>query len=199
MTQTAPAWAFQGRREFRSRSAKGIERACPEESSPLDWGRLPVRMAIGNRFPLSSVGDRRPMELRLFTAEQASALIPYLEAKVKRIRATKRELDATARRLEVLSLIAGTGATGENPDVRARERTEARARHLAREIEEEVEAIQGRGCVVKDLDGGLVDFYALRGDRLVFLCWKSGEEEVAHWHPLDRGYAARKPLETHET
>src|SRR5262245_21915119 len=138
------------------------------------------------------------MEITLFTAEQATALIPYLEAKVKRIRSTKRELDATVRRLEVLALIVGAGAGAENPDVKARERTQARARHLAREIEEEIESIHGRGVVMKDLDEGLVDFYSLRGDRLVFLCWKSGEDVVAHWHPLDRGYASRRPLSTHE-
>jgi hypothetical protein len=138
------------------------------------------------------------MEITLFTAEQATALIPYLESKVKRIRSTKRELDATVRRLEVLALIVGTGASTDNPDVKARERTQARARHLAREIEEEIESIHARGVVMKDLDEGLVDFYGLRGDRLVFLCWKSGEDMVAHWHPLDRGYAARRPLSTHE-
>jgi len=138
------------------------------------------------------------MEIKLFTADEASALIPYLEAKVKRIRSTKRELDATVRRLEVLSLIVGAGAAVDNPDAKARERTQARARHLAREIEEEIEAIHERGVVMKDLNEGLVDFYGLLGDRLVFLCWKSGESVVAHWHPLDRGYAARQPLSTHE-
>jgi hypothetical protein len=139
------------------------------------------------------------MELRLFTPEQASALVPYLEAKVKRIRATKRELDATTRRLEVLALIAGAGAEEGNPDLKARERTDARARQLAREIEEEIEAIQARGCVMKDLELGLIDFYALRGDRLVFLCWRSGEEEVSYWHTLEGGYSTRRPFETHET
>ena len=140
------------------------------------------------------------MDLKLYTAEQATALVPYLEAKMKRIRSTKRELDATVRRLDVLALIstAGAGAVAENPDVKARERTQARTHHLTHEIQEELESIQTRGCVVKDLDEGLIDFYALRGDRLVFLCWKSGEEVVAHWHPLDRGYAARLPLSTHE-
>ena len=90
------------------------------------------------------------------------------------------------------------GAAPGNPDAKSRERTQARAHHLAHEIEEEIESIQSRGCVVKDLDEGLVDFYALRGDRLVFLCWKSGEEVVAHWHPLEGGFAARRPLSTHE-
>ncbi len=137
------------------------------------------------------------MELRVFSAEQASALVPFLQEKMERIRSLKRELDASARRLEVLSLIAVSGAAEGNPDLRARARAEARTRQLARGIEQEIEAIQGRGGLIKDLDEGLVDFYSLRGDRLVFLCWRSGEQEVAHWHPLDRGFAARRPLARH--
>jgi hypothetical protein len=39
----------------------------------------------------------------------------------------------------------------------------------------------------------------LRGDRLVFLCWKSGETEVTFWHSLDGGFAARRPLEQPES
>ena len=139
------------------------------------------------------------MELRLFTPEKASALVPYLEAKMKRLRVAKRELDVAARRLEVLGLIAGSGASEDNPDVRDRGAEADRVWALAREIEDEVEALQGRGCLVKDLDAGLVDFYSLRGDRLVFLCWKSGETEVTFWHSLDGGFAARRPLEQPES
>ncbi|HUK64136.1 MAG TPA: DUF2203 family protein, partial [Dongiaceae bacterium] len=58
-----------------------------------------------------------------------------------------------------------------------------------------LDAVDERGAVVKDLDLGLIDFYSLAGDRLVFLCWKLGEAEVAHWHPLDGGYASRRPLD----
>ena len=50
--------------------------------------------------------------------------------------------------------------------------------------------------MVKDLDQGLIDFYALAGDRLVFLCWKLGEREVAHWHPLDGGFEQRQSLQS---
>jgi hypothetical protein len=138
------------------------------------------------------------MELRLFTPEQASALVPYLEAKVKRVRDTKRELDAAARQLEVLGLIADSGASEDSPDVRSRAQAEARLHQLRREIEEEAEAIQARGCLIKDLDEGLVDFYSLRGDRLVFLCWKLGEQDVTFWHALDGGFARRRPLEQPE-
>ena len=55
-------------------------------------------------------------------------------------------------------------------------------------------AIHRRGCLIKDLELGLVDFYALAGDRLVMLCWKIDEPEIQHWHTLDGGFAGRQPL-----
>jgi hypothetical protein len=47
---------------------------------------------------------------------------------------------------------------------------------------------------VKDVQLGLLDFPSEREGRVVFLCWRYGEPEVAHWHEVDTGYAARKPL-----
>lgn len=50
------------------------------------------------------------------------------------------------------------------------------------------------GCVVKELDEGLVDFpYKLNG-RDVCLCWKEGEDRISHWHELETGYSGRKPI-----
>jgi len=50
------------------------------------------------------------------------------------------------------------------------------------------------GCIVKDVDMGLVDFPGLRGGQIVNLCWRLGEPEVAYWHSLDPGFASRQPL-----
>ena len=57
---------------------------------------------------------------------------------------------------------------------------------------DELEAI---GCVMKGIEAGLVDFYALRDDRLVFLCWRLGEERITHWHDLDTGVEGRQPTD----
>ncbi|TML32039.1 MAG: DUF2203 family protein, partial [Actinobacteria bacterium] len=57
-----------------------------------------------------------------------------------------------------------------------------------------VEELERLGVVVKDLDRGLVDFPALRGDEEVLLCWEVGEDEIAYWHGVDEGFAGRKPL-----
>lgn len=138
------------------------------------------------------------MELRLFTTEQANGMMPYLEAKTRRIRSLKEELDAAMDCLSVLSVIADSGTSPRNPDHLAHEKAETKAKQLDREIQHEVENIQSRGCLMKDLKQGLVDFYSLRGDRLVFLCWRAGEEDVSYWHPLDGGFASRRPIEAHE-
>jgi hypothetical protein len=58
-----------------------------------------------------------------------------------------------------------------------------------------VNAIHGRGAIVKDLDSALLDFPALRGGEEILLCWRLGEDEVAHWHGLEEGFAGRQPLD----
>lgn len=54
------------------------------------------------------------------------------------------------------------------------------------------------GCIVKDINLGLVDFYAKHGDKDIFLCWKFGEPEIRFWHDLQTGYSGRRPVESLE-
>ena len=74
------------------------------------------------------------------------------------------------------------------------------------QIEEELDRMQGRmisklekiesfGCVVKDVDIGLVDFYSMINGQLSFLCWKYGEKEISNWHPVQAGFGGRRPLD----
>jgi hypothetical protein len=58
-----------------------------------------------------------------------------------------------------------------------------------------VEKIQEYGCVIKDLDIGLVDFPTLFRGREVYLCWKMGESGIRYWHGVDEGFAGRKPID----
>jgi hypothetical protein len=48
--------------------------------------------------------------------------------------------------------------------------------------------------VVRDPSTGLVDFPAERDGEPVYLCWRLGEDEVAHWHDRDSGFSSRQPL-----
>lgn len=50
------------------------------------------------------------------------------------------------------------------------------------------------GCIVKDLNLGLVDFYSKHDGKDIFLCWRLGEEKINFWHEVDAGYSERKPV-----
>jgi hypothetical protein len=62
---------------------------------------------------------------------------------------------------------------------------------LEERFSEIVHRLNELGATVKDLDEGLVDLYHVREGRLVFLCWKRGEDAFAAWHHVDDGFADR--------
>jgi len=134
------------------------------------------------------------MNLTLFTPQEATRLARELAPVLQRLVEVRQEQRALASRVEVLSL-ALAGATADNPDAEEVRQAAARRAELDAEIRRSIESIHAHGVLVKDLDRGLLDFYALAGDRLVFLCWMLGEPEVAHWHTLAGGFAARQPLD----
>ena len=137
------------------------------------------------------------MKLTLFTVDEANQMLADIRPRLERVVAAKGEFDRLQDRIGVLK-IAVSGATKSNPDARELAELHMRRNQLAEEISRKIAAVQRHGCVIKDLDRGLVDFYALMGDRLVFLCWQLGEDEVAHWHSLDGGFSARQPLHPSE-
>jgi hypothetical protein len=57
-----------------------------------------------------------------------------------------------------------------------------------------VRSIEAMGVLIKDLETGLIDFPSDRDGDVVFLCWRYGEPDVAHWHSIDAGFAGRQPL-----
>jgi hypothetical protein len=129
---------------------------------------------------------------RIFSPEEANRALVEVRPLVEQMVERRRELSAAhARRAAALTSIAGNGG-GMPPSELAQ---------LAREVEQEsaavaecVRAIQQLGVQVKDLDAGLIDFPARRGDEDVLLCWRLGEPDVAYWHGLDDGFNGRKPL-----
>lgn len=72
---------------------------------------------------------------------------------------------------------------------------QTRRENSAMRLKESIEKIQSCGCVIKDLDIGLIDFPTLyRGDE-VYLCWKLGETGIGFWHGMDEGFRGRKEID----
>jgi len=131
---------------------------------------------------------------RIFTLEEANALLPTLELALGDLARLRSELEHAIRAAGGAEAAVGILQRGDPPP-EGKEAEASRLRSLADEVGTAVERVNSLGCVLKDIEGGLVDFYAMRDDEPVFLCWQLGEPTVAHWHSLEGGFAAREPIE----
>lgn len=138
------------------------------------------------------------LRITLFSIEEATTLALKLKPELERLANMKRELDRLDVSAGVLSLTLSAGGSEKGPEAQELASTRAARARLTAQISAGVEAIHRHGCLLKDLERGLLDFYALHGDRLVFLCWKKDEPEVAHWHSLESGFSGRQRLDTSE-
>jgi hypothetical protein len=130
----------------------------------------------------------------VFTLEEVNAKIPTLRGIVG---------EQLSRRAAIQERLASLGElTDDIPEDFSEVPADSAAvrvlkGELAKLVEEyrrgwqEVEAM---GAVIKDPQIGLVDFYGRVDGKVVWLCWKFGEEEVAFYHALDEGFAGRKAI-----
>jgi len=72
-------------------------------------------------------------------------------------------------------------------------------RQLAESLKTALSRILQTGCLIKDLDVGLLDFPAVIDNEDVYLCWKLGEDRIRFYHRQDEGFAGRKPLDPRDT
>ncbi|MEZ4587623.1 MAG: DUF2203 domain-containing protein [Gemmatimonadales bacterium] len=129
--------------------------------------------------------------MKIFTLEEAERTLPLL----RRILADLRvEYGVWRDALSDYEVLAGGSRAdaGEAPEAVTARTIVAEAATRINGYLAELDAI---GCLFKGFEEGLVDFYALREDRLVYLCWKLDEERITHWHEIDGGFAGRQPID----
>lgn len=125
------------------------------------------------------------MSTRYFTVEEANELLPEIEPLVARL---------LERRVRVVDLSHQMGDLLE--DTRSGVGGPV-ASELVQEfvaIEQLVEQIQSYGCLIKDVNTGLLDFLAERNGREVYLCWRYGEPKIEFYHDLHSGFKGRRPV-----
>jgi hypothetical protein len=105
--------------------------------------------------------------MSFFSPEKANALIPALAPLVEELWSKRREL--AIRLLEQdPELRRARGRSGASTAERRGE--SRRTSELKAEVVRIINRIEAHGCLMKDLDLGLLDFPALRDGRRVFLC-----------------------------
>jgi len=126
---------------------------------------------------------------RLFTIEEANALLPRIKPGVEELLHTFKEI-----RSEIEETAGQVNLPISSPDLAAHLQKRGVVPRLFERVKTIIGRIHAYGCVVNGPEVGLVDFPCLYRDEIVFLCWKYGESGIGHWHRIPDGFAGRRPL-----
>ncbi|HEX9780942.1 MAG TPA: DUF2203 domain-containing protein [bacterium] len=133
--------------------------------------------------------------VREFTSDEAAQLLPVITPFLERLRSLHQALARVNAEIDELTAKLSEGNGYPVEELRAQlETLTDRQLEQVREFEATAREIEEHGCLLKDPEIGLVDFYARRSGALVFLCWQLGEPAIQYWHTLDGGFASRRPV-----
>jgi hypothetical protein len=131
---------------------------------------------------------------RVFTISEVNALIPALSSLVGDQLREQSDIEHGLAELTRLS-----GATPNSLEAGAHDQKDVLK--LKRDLKTRIERyeagwqrVKSLGGVIKDPQIGLVDFYGRVGEKLVWLCWRYGEDTLGYYHELESGYSGRRPL-----
>jgi hypothetical protein len=125
--------------------------------------------------------------MKIFTIDEANALLPIVKAIVSNIRKLHKNLGYYRDEAKTAAAAADQGGGGIQNGVRYAA--------LVTSFTNDLSELDKLGVQMKDFERGLIDFPSLRDGRVVLLCWQLGEgDEVEWWHDVDAGFAGRTPL-----
>ncbi len=128
---------------------------------------------------------------RYFTVAEANATLPLVRAIVDDITTLAQQLQ---ERHELLMRVLPDGRTAGDAHREELAHVQAEFDREQERMQEYERELRELGVELKDYRTGLIDFPCWMGNREVYLCWRRGEPEVAHWHELDAGVAGRQKL-----
>ncbi len=133
-------------------------------------------------------------ESKIFSLRDAERLRAQLEPiLIEAIDARRKLADLEEQLARLTERVQQSGGLMVSHEKAARQRLERNG--LAESIHSALEQIQSTGCVVKDLEVGLLDFPARINGEPVYLCWRLGEDRIRFYHSQDEGFSGRKPID----
>jgi hypothetical protein len=143
------------------------------------------------RSPASTPTSEAPP---LFTIPEVNALIPTLNLIVAQQLREQSDIEQG-----LAELTQRGGRTPESLEPSADD--ESDVQKLKTELRQRIgrydsgwRKVRALGGIVKDPQIGLVDFYGRVEGRMVWLCWRYGEDSLGYYHDLEEGYSGRRPL-----
>jgi hypothetical protein len=127
--------------------------------------------------------------VKLYTLDEANALLDVIRPLLEELAECKRGLDAAHG-----SLLRISPKQRENGHRLEALGLEHQMEQLVDRLAHGIRELELMGIEIKDLDAGLIDFPSLHHGRVIYLCWRLGEEKIGYWHEISTGFAGRRPI-----
>lgn len=124
------------------------------------------------------------MKGKIFTPEQATRMLPLVRRIVVDAEACTKLIE---RHRRALALPEVTPAEAEEHQQKITV-LEDRLAECERELEE-------LGIVLEDAREGVVKLYGEINSEIVYLTWRRGDPDVAHWFPIEKTSADRRHID----
>jgi len=132
---------------------------------------------------------------RFFTLQQAEKVLPDVASAIRAAISLKEEYERMESEMQNFSQrVAVMGGVRVDRGQMMEQKNCREETALA--FKQAVERVNEFGCLVKDLDIGLIDFPTLFEGEEVYLCWKLGEAGIQFWHGVHEGFRGRKPIDS---
>lgn len=134
---------------------------------------------------------------KIFTLAEANKVLPKITEILLELQYLYSEIVKKQVEIDTLELIYHNGKMPkENPHHLLSEAIE-QLHQSYNQFQQYITELTDLGCTLKDLQIGLIDFYANRNNELILLCWKLGEKSIQYWHPIETGFTSRQSIDFH--
>lgn len=134
-----------------------------------------------------------PVATRTYQLHEANQVLPQVRRLVGQIVELSGQLDELTDEVRIAEYRSRRTSASSVETDRLEESTTA-LRGAEADLMVALRGLEDLGVQLKDPRTGLVDFLSYRDGELVELCWKLGEDRIAHWHRIGEGFAGRKPV-----
>ena len=127
---------------------------------------------------------------RIFSLQEANALLPEIEAILCRISEKKESYERLHDHLLMQELIcqsSKTSATNLQNDFTAEQILDADARTLDEawaSLQKDVEEILTLGGMIRSVERGWIDFRGKQEGKEIYFCWRKGERTIQYYHSV---------------
>jgi hypothetical protein len=125
------------------------------------------------------------MAAHYFTVREANSLLPEIRPLMAELMERRARVVSTRNELTEMFELGSSNFGGTKA-------SELVVEFMA--IERLAKMIRSKGCVIRDLNAGLLDFLSEREGREVYLCWRFGEPRIAFYHELNSGFQSRQQI-----